>query len=168
MELNDARLEMGRPFVAPPGVPQDRVNALRVAFNQMAKDSKFEKAILKLGRELNPVTGQDVQALIARVTKADATVIANLKEALIYKGKKGKVVFKMLSHTGKVTKTKKKNRRVWISYKGKEVKAKVSGSRTKVTVDGKKVKRKAIKVGMICTFIYPSPGSEAKKIDCKS
>ena len=168
MELNDARLEMGRPFVAPPGVPQDRVNALRVAFNQMAKDSKFEKAILKLGRELNPVTGQDVQALIARVTKADATVIANLKEALIYKGKKGKVVFKMLSHTGKVTKTKKKNRRVWISYKGKEVKAKVSGSRTKVTVNGKKVKRKAIKVGMICTFIYPSPGSEAKKIDCKS
>ncbi|MBK18690.1 MAG: hypothetical protein CMM52_07620 [Rhodospirillaceae bacterium] len=168
MELNDARLEMGRPFVAPPGVPQDRVKALRVAFNKMVKDQKFVNSILKLGRELNPVTGQDVQGLIARVTKADATVIKNLKEALIYKGKKGKVVFKMVSHTGKVTQTKRGNRRVWISYKGKEVKAKVSGSRTKVTVDGKKVKRKAIKVGMTCTFIYPSPGSEAKKIDCKS
>ena len=107
MELNDARLEMGRPFVAPPGVPQERVNALRLAFNQMVKDKKFVNAILKLGRELNPVTGQDVQALIARVTKADRTIIGNLKEALIYKGKKGKVVFKMVSHTGKVTKTKK-------------------------------------------------------------
>jgi hypothetical protein len=73
----------------------------------------------------------------------------------------------MVSHTGKVTKTKKGNRRVWISYKGKEVRAKVSGSRTKVTVNGKKVKRKAIKMGMTCTFIYPSAGSEAKKIDCK-
>ena len=27
--------------------------------------------------------------------------------------------------------------------------------------------RKAIKVGMTCTFIYPSAGSEAKNIDCK-
>ena len=168
MELNDARLEMGRPFVAPPGVPQERVKALRVAFNQMVKDKQFVKAILKLGRELNPVTGQDVQALISRVTKADETIIRNLKDALIYKGKKGKVVFKMVSHTGKVTKTKKGNRRIWISYKGKDVKAKVSGKRTKVTVDGKKVKRKAVKIGMTCTFIYPSPGSEAKKIDCKS
>jgi tripartite-type tricarboxylate transporter receptor subunit TctC len=168
MELNDARLEMGRPFVAPPGVPKARVKALRVAFNKMAGDPKFSKSILKLGRELNPVTGKDVQALIGRVTKADQSIIAGLKEALVYKGKKGKVVFKMISHTGKVTKTKKKNRRVWISYKGKEVKAKVSGSRTKVTVNGKKVKRKAIKIGMTCTFIYPSAGSEAKKIDCKS
>jgi hypothetical protein len=47
------------------------------------------------------------------------------------------------------------------------VKAKVSGSRTKVTVNGKKAKRKAIKVGMTCTFTYPGPGSEAKKVDCK-
>lgn len=167
MELNDARLEMGRPFVAPPGVPQARVKALRVAFNKMVKDPKFVNAILKLGRELNPVTGEDVQALIARVTKADETVIKNLKQALIYKGKKGKVVFKMVSHTGKVTKTKRGNRRVWIMYKGKEVRAKVSGSRTKITVNGKGVKRKAIKIGMTCTFIYPGAGKEAKKIDCK-
>jgi tripartite-type tricarboxylate transporter receptor subunit TctC len=167
MELNDSRLEMGRPFVTPPGVPAERVAALRVAFNKMVADPAFAAAIKRLGRELNPVTGEDVQKLIARVTKADKTVIASLKEALIYKGKKGKVVFKMVSHTGKVTKTKNGNRRVWISYKGKEVRAKVSGSRTKVTVNGKKVKRKAIKMGMTCTFIYPSAGSEAKKIDCK-
>ena len=73
----------------------------------------------------------------------------------------------MGSHTGRVTKTKGKNRRIWISYKSKEVKTKVSGSRTKVTVNGKKVKCKAIKVGVICSFIYPSAVSEAKKIDCK-
>jgi hypothetical protein len=69
----------------------------------------------------------------------------------------------MGSHTGRVTKNKRKNRRVWISYKSKEVKAKVSGSRTKVTVNGK-----AIKVGVICAFIYPSAVSEAKKSIVKS
>ncbi len=47
------------------------------------------------------------------------------------------------------------------------MKAKVSGSRTKVTINGKKDKRKNIKVGMTCTFLYPSAGSEAKKVDCK-
>ena len=73
----------------------------------------------------------------------------------------------MIENAGKVTKTKRGGRRVWISYKGKEVKAKVSGSRTKVTINGKKVKRKAIKVGMTCTFTYPGAGSEAKKVDCK-
>ncbi len=31
-----------------------------------------------------------------------------------------------------------------------------------------KTKRKAIKVGMTCTFTYASAGSTAKKIDCKS
>jgi tripartite-type tricarboxylate transporter receptor subunit TctC len=167
MELNDARLEMGRPFLTPPGVPKARVAALRVAFAKMTKDAEFAAHIRRLGRELNPVSGPEVQALIERVVKADATIVAKLKEALVYKGKKGKVVFKMVSHTGKVTKTKKGNRQVWINYQGKEVKAKVSGSRTKVTVGGKAVKRKAIKLGMTCTFIYPSAGSEAKKIDCK-
>ncbi len=45
--------------------------------------------------------------------------------------------------------------------------AKVSGSRTKIKVKGKKAKRKAIKLGMMCQFTYPSPGKEAARIDCK-
>jgi tripartite-type tricarboxylate transporter receptor subunit TctC len=168
MELNDARLEMGRPFLTPPGVPKARVKALRVAFAKMTKDPAFADHIKRLGRELNPVSGPAIQALIERVVKADATVVARLKEALIYKGKKGKVVIEMVSHTGKVSGTKKGGRRIMIMYKGKEVTAKVSGSRTKVTLDGKKVKRKVITAGMTCTFIYPSAGSRAKNVDCKS
>ncbi|MBT5050896.1 MAG: hypothetical protein HOM58_20515 [Rhodospirillaceae bacterium] len=168
MELNDARLEMGRPFLAPPGTPKARVAALRVAFAKMTRDKAFADHIKRLGRELNPVSGPDIQKLIERVVKADATVIANLKRALIYKGKKGKVVIKMVSHTGKVSGTKRGGRRIMIMYKGKEVKAKVSGSRTKVTLDGKKVKRKLIKAGMTCTFIYPRAGAQAKNVDCKS
>ena len=167
MELNDARLEMGRPFLTPPGVPKARVEALRVAFAKMTKDKEFADHIRRLGRELNPVSGPEIQALIERVVKADATVVARLKEALIYKGKKGKVVIEMVSHTGKVSGTKRGGRRIMIMYKGNEVTAKVSGSRTKVTLNGKKVNRKVIKAGMTCTFIYPSAGSQAKNVDCK-
>ncbi len=56
---------------------------------------------------------------------------------------------------------------VCVSWKTQKVKAKVSGSRTKITINGKKAKRKAIKMGMTCTFNYPGPGEEAKNIDCK-
>lgn len=39
--------------------------------------------------------------------------------------------------SGKVSKTRKKNRQIFIMHKGKELKTKVSGSRTKVYVDGR-------------------------------
>ncbi len=95
-------------------------------------------------------------------------VLAQLDGLMKYRGVARVVKVKMAKHTGKVTATKKGGRRIFIMYKGKEVKAKVSGSRTKVTLNGKKVKRKAIKVGMTCTFTYPGAGMEAKKIDCKN
>lgn len=53
------------------------------------------------------------------------------------------------------------------NVKGKDVTAKVSGSRTKVTINGKKAQRKAVKIGMTCTFTYPGPGQAAKQVDCK-
>jgi hypothetical protein len=52
-------------------------------------------------------------------------------------------------------------------YKGKEVKTKVSGSRTTVIINGKSGVRKNVKPGMTCTFTYPGPGKEAKRVDCK-
>ncbi len=168
MELNDARLEMGRPFVAPPNVPKERVAALRKAFWDMANDKKFADSILRLGRELNPVRGKDVQGLVNRIASIDKSLVAKLKQALVYKGPKAKVVIKLQTFVGKVTKLKNGNRRVSITTKGgKAIKAKVSGSRTKITVAGKKVKRKAIKMGMTCTIKSPGTGTEAKTIDCK-
>ena len=41
LELFFARVDMGRPFVAPPDVPADRVAALRAAFQAMLKDPAF-------------------------------------------------------------------------------------------------------------------------------
>ena len=78
------------------------------------------------------------------------------------------IATKLVIHSGKVVDIKRGGRRISISYKGKKVKAKVSGSRTKITINGKKAKRKAVKMGMNCTFNYPGPGEEAKTIDCKS
>jgi tripartite-type tricarboxylate transporter receptor subunit TctC len=158
---------MGRPFALAPGVPKARVAALRKAFNAMAVDKKFLADATKQKREVNLVTGVQIQEIVKKMAATPKSVLAKLDGLMKYRGKARVVKVAMAKHTGKVTKTKKGGRRIVIMYKGKNVTAKVSGSRTKVTVNGKKVKRKAVKVGMTCTFTYPGPGDEAKKIDCK-
>ncbi|MCH6577927.1 MAG: hypothetical protein IH807_08880 [Proteobacteria bacterium] len=168
MDLIFSRQTMGRPYLLPPGVPKDRVAALRKAFMATVKDPKFVAAAKRSKLEINPVSGEEIQKLIVKVLATPAKTVAAARENLKSKGPLEKAKVVMLKHSGKVTKTKKGGRRIYIDYKGKEVKAKVSGSRTKVTIDGKKTKRKHIKVGMTCTFNYPGSGMEAKNIDCKS
>ncbi len=158
---------MGRPYALGPKVPMDRVKALRKAFMATVTDPAFIKDARAQGRDISPITGQEVQEMIATLATTPKAIIKKLEGLMQYKGKVREVKIALAKHTGKVTATKRGGRRIFISYKGKKVKAKVSGSRTKVTINGKKAKRKAIKVGMTCTFTYPSPGSEAKKVDCK-
>jgi tripartite-type tricarboxylate transporter receptor subunit TctC len=158
---------MGRPYVVGPGVSAAKVKVLRKAFMATATDPAFISDANKQGREVSPISGEEVQEMIAVLAKAPRATIDRVKDLIKYKGKVKKITVVMAKHTGKVTATKRGGRRIFIDYKGKKVKAKVSGSRTKVTVNGKKAKRKAIKIGMTCTFTYPGAGSEAKKIDCK-
>ena len=158
---------MGRPFAMGPGVPAARVKAIRTAFNAVAKDPKFLADAKKQRREVELVTGEEIQEIVNKMAATPKADLKLLEEVQKYKGKAKFVKIKMAKHTGKVTATKRGGRRIFISYKGKEVKAKVSGSRTKVTINGKKAKRKAIKVGMTCTFTYPGAGQEAKRVDCK-
>ena len=158
---------MGRPYALGPKVPADRVKALRAAFMATVTDPAFIKDANVQGRDVSPVSGKEVQQMIATLANTPKATIKKLEGLIKFKGKVKKVKIALAKHTGKVTKTKKGGRRIFIDYKGKEVKAKVSGSRTKVTINGKKTKRKFIKVGMTCTFTYPGPGQEAKRVDCK-
>jgi Tripartite tricarboxylate transporter family receptor len=64
LKLVFARQVMGRPFIAPPGVPQDRVEALRSAFMATMKDPEYLADAEKTQMEINPVPGEKVQALI--------------------------------------------------------------------------------------------------------
>jgi len=158
---------MGRPYTVGPKVPAEKVKVLRQAFMATMNDPAFMADALKQRREVSPISGEEVQQMIAELAAAPKATVDKVKDLIKYKGPVKKVKIELAKHTGKVTQTKKGGRQIFISHKGKEVKAKVSGSRTKVTVNGKKAKRKAVKVGMTCTFTYPGPGSEAKKIDCK-
>jgi tripartite-type tricarboxylate transporter receptor subunit TctC len=89
IELNDARLIMGRPFMLGPDVPADRVKALRAAFSAMVRDAAFMEDAKKQSMEITPVDGDEVQELLERVAKTPKAVIERLNEAQIYKGERG-------------------------------------------------------------------------------
>jgi tripartite-type tricarboxylate transporter receptor subunit TctC len=59
-----ARQVMGRPYLAPPGVPKDRADALRQAFADTMKDPEFLADAEKAQLEITPVAGDDVEKLV--------------------------------------------------------------------------------------------------------
>ena len=67
LKLIFARQVMGRPFLAPPGVPADRVAALRTAFMETMKDPEFLADAKKTKLEINPVNGEAVEKLANEV-----------------------------------------------------------------------------------------------------
>src|SRR6202050_4091873 len=82
LKLVVARLEFGRPFFLPPGVPPARVAAVRRAFDAAVKDPAFlaEAATAKL--DIDPLGGEDVQALVDEVSQTPPDVVARVREAL--------------------------------------------------------------------------------------
>lgn len=170
LRLIFARQTMGRPFVAPPKVPADRVAALRKAFDAMSTDPGFLKKAKRGKMEIQPASGAEIEKLIADVYATPEDIVKAAAEATnrLTKTKMEKKVFPWLTVSGTVTGTKRGGRR--ISFKlsdGSKAKVRVSGSKTKVKIGGKKAKRKAIAKGMTCKIVYKGSGTRAKSLDCK-
>ena len=74
-------LTVGRPFLAPPGVPADRVQALRDAFSAMFKDPDFQADLKKQNLDENqPKSGAELQAIITRMYASPAKLVARLRQ----------------------------------------------------------------------------------------
>ena len=68
--LAELPFSLSRPFVAPPGVPKDRAEALQKAFMQALKDPELLKEAEKLGVGVSPIDGKQVLALIDEIAAA--------------------------------------------------------------------------------------------------
>jgi tripartite-type tricarboxylate transporter receptor subunit TctC len=64
LKLIFARQVMGRPYLAAPGVPKDRAEALRKAFMDTMKDKDFLADTDKAQMEINPVAGDQLEQLV--------------------------------------------------------------------------------------------------------
>jgi tripartite-type tricarboxylate transporter receptor subunit TctC len=168
LELNDARLEIGRPFLAPPGIPADRVKALRAAFSAMVKDKDFLEDAAKQRHEIDASSGEEVQALLERVSQASPALIARLADSQKYKGPTITAKVESPKAEGSIGELQDDNRKVVLTLKdGKSFTATVSGSRTDLKIAGKKADRKELTVGLACIVSAPADGQEASSIECK-
>lgn len=72
----------GRPILATPGIPADRVKLLRDAYTKMLKDPEFAAEATKRNWEINPVSGERLEALAKEVIQQPADVIERMKKIL--------------------------------------------------------------------------------------
>ncbi|MBI2180786.1 MAG: hypothetical protein HYU31_08210 [Deltaproteobacteria bacterium] len=73
---------LGRPITAPPGTPADRVKILRDAYAKAIKDPELLAEAEKRGWDVNPVTGDDLEARAKDVIAQPADVIEKMKWVL--------------------------------------------------------------------------------------
>ena len=79
LQLYASTADVGRSFIAPPGLSAERVATLRAAFDAMAKDPDFLADVEKTRAEFAPLAGSDLQRLIEKATQASPAVIARMK-----------------------------------------------------------------------------------------
>ena len=83
LELFFAQTIFGRPYVVAPEVPRDRVALLRQAFLDTLHDPELLAEARTMSLEVNPVTGEDVQALVAKMFASPPELVAQTKAALV-------------------------------------------------------------------------------------
>lgn len=72
--------EIGRSVLAPPGIPEARVAALREAFDKMVIDSKFIADVQRQHLDLEPLTGSKLQEIVRGSSDVSPAVVARARE----------------------------------------------------------------------------------------
>ena len=75
LKLIVSRQTIARPYVAPPGIPPERLRALRAAFDATLADPDFLADAQRQDLEVRPVTGAEADALIAEIYATPPEVV---------------------------------------------------------------------------------------------
>jgi tripartite-type tricarboxylate transporter receptor subunit TctC len=73
--------QLGRPMMAPPGVPAERVEVLRRAFDATMRDPAFLKEAESMGFEVAPQTGEAIAALVAAALATPKDIVKQAERA---------------------------------------------------------------------------------------
>lgn len=75
-------LSLGRPFLAPPNVPAERVALLRSALAKTSADAEFVADAGKQNLDIDPMSAEEVIALVKNTVSASPEVVAKAKVAM--------------------------------------------------------------------------------------
>ena len=85
IEFSLSWLAAGRPFVAPPAVPAERVKLLRDSFMKVVSSPEFIEEAQKMSLDVSPMSGEQVQELVNRIYATPPDVIRPVKEIMAAK-----------------------------------------------------------------------------------
>lgn len=85
LEMAFARQKIAYAFAAPPGVPADRVAALREAFWKAVKDPQFLAEAEKMNTDIAPVGGEEILKVMRSAYDAPKAVLERAKAAMTVK-----------------------------------------------------------------------------------
>jgi len=74
-----AATDFGRPIVAPPGIPADRMRILRAAFLKTMNDPDLLTEAKRKNLDITPSTGEELEALAKQVMAQTPEVVARVK-----------------------------------------------------------------------------------------
>lgn len=80
LELIFSRQLTAFPFAAPPGIPADRLAALRKGFLDTMKDPAFLAEAEKQGLEVSPVTGEEVLAILQKAYQTPPEILQRARQ----------------------------------------------------------------------------------------
>lgn len=81
-ELIVSQQVFGRPFLAPPGVPEPQLKMLRAAFMAAWTDPELVAEAKKMKLEVNPLGGDEVAALVTRLYATPKDLLARMTKAI--------------------------------------------------------------------------------------
>ena len=82
MELYLTQKTVARPVIAPPSVPADRLAALRAGFAALVQDQEFLADARKTKLDVSPVTGEEVDRIVALIASASPETARRLGAAI--------------------------------------------------------------------------------------
>ena len=82
LELLSAPVAVGRTIITPPGVPEERVNILRRAFDETMKDPEFLADARHQNLDINPLAGEEVQKYVGEMVSTPKQITERLKKAI--------------------------------------------------------------------------------------
>lgn len=80
LELMLSTQTVAYPFVAPPNIPIGRFEIFRNAFESVMRDEEFLKTAAEARMEVNPVSGAEIEKLIADIYASPSDVVARARE----------------------------------------------------------------------------------------
>lgn len=167
-----ARQVVDRPFVAPPGIPSDRLKALQDAFTRTMKDPR----LLLQGKQRNtrtdnPLTGPETKAFMQSIYALPQEAKDLVKEALNDHSFVRPVPY--IKFTATFEELQRRGRSRLLKFKasqGKIIVAAFNRRRTVVKIGGKELKGRrairALEAGMNCEVSWTGEGSTVAFMTC--